>query len=458
MDCMIKQYQYVWIVPQKRVVFSRPFASPDRYKARRAPFVAALSRPSRRRLRAMRASVSANTCARPNLAERTRGSRRGRGFLTSARAKSSSVAAVVVKARTANASRWVSPHATWTASRTARSRTRAVRASAVLTGEGDQEERDRNAGRLLLVSVAAMYGTLSVCLKMVFETAGAPTAGVLGGIRGLMTVLCFTPMLLAKGSKGGPEYTQGAGFWRAACELALWNLGNQGLCNVALLFTDATRVSFFTQASIAFTPFIASIGGDKVRRMTWLGCVLAFVGVAVLGMDGGASTELAGFASSFNFGDLLSIAGAASYSMYVYRIGHFAKAGFYGQGLQVWKNAFLAAMYGGWALYDIFAFSSGVPGAAVPFAAWGNLKIWALLAFSAVIPGCLADLTQSKGQETVSASESSVLLAGEPLFAALFGAITLGEFLGPMGYAGGSLIVLGGLVASGVFGSKKVEA
>ena len=335
----------------------------------------------------------------------------------------------------------------------ARTATRATRTNSVLS-TSDSDEAAKNAGRLMLVGVAMAYGSLSVCLKLVFETAGAPTAGVLGGIRGLMTVMCFMPMLLAKDSKGGPEYKTGAGFWRAAAELAVWNLGNQGLCNVALLFTDATRVSFFTQASIAFTPFIASLGGDKVKGMTWLGCLLAFAGVAVLGMDGNASASVAGFASGFNLGDLLSIAGAASYSMYVYRIGQFAKAGFYGEGLQVWKNAFLAAMYGSWALYDVFAFTSGVPGAAVPWAGWQNLKVWGLLAFSAIIPGCVADLTQAKGQKTVSASESSVLLAGEPLFAALFGAITLGEFLGPMGYVGGSLIVLGGLVASGLFAPK----
>ena len=68
--------------------------------------------------------------------------------------------------------------------------------------------------------------------------------------------------------------------------------------------------------------------------------------------------------------------------------------------------------------------------------------------------GCVADLTQAKGQETVSASESSVILAGEPLFAALFSAICLGEFLGPMGYLGGALIVMGGLVTAEIFKPK----
>ena len=49
-----------------------------------------------------------------------------------------------------------------------------------------------------------------------------------------------------------------------------------------------------------------------MSTMTWLGCALAFVGVAVLGMDGGAAAaELGG---GFNLGDWLALAGAASYS------------------------------------------------------------------------------------------------------------------------------------------------
>ncbi len=336
-------------------------------------------------------------------------------------------------------------------------RGREVRARAVL-GAGSEEEEEGDAtgsvamGRLLLVFVAMAYGTLTVTLKLVFESQGAPTAGVLGGVRGLMTVLCFAPMLASKNSTGGPGDKTGPAFWRSAAELAFWNLGNQGLCNVALLFTDATRVSFFTQASIAFTPFVASLGGDRVSTMTWLGCALAFVGVAVLGMDGGAAAaELGG---GFNLGDWLALAGAASYSMYIYRIGSFAKQGFSGQGLQIWKNAFLGVMYGAWALSDVYAYSSGAIGASIPWADWQNWKVWALIAFSAIIPGCVADLTQAKGQETVSASESSVILAGEPLFAALFSAICLGEFLGPMGYLGGALIVMGGLVTAEIFKPK----
>ena len=137
----------------------------------------------------------------------------------------------------------------------------------------------------------------------------------------------------------------------------------------------------------------------------------------------------------------------------LYRIGSFAKQGFSGQGLQIWKNAFLGVMYGAWALSDVYvqfwchrSFHS--------VGRLAKLEGLGPGAFSAIIPGCVADLTQAKGQETVSASESSVILAGEPLFAALFSAICLGEFLGPMGYLGGALIVTGGLVTAEIFKPK----
>ena len=61
-----------------------------------------------------------------------------------------------------------------------------------------------------------------------------------------------------------------------------------------------------------------------------------------------------------------------------------------------------------------------------------------MLIFTAVVPGYFADVCQAKGQESVGASESQVLLAGEPLFAAVMGAVLLGESLGTFGYVGGA--------------------
>ena len=93
--------------------------------------------------------------------------------------------------------------------------------------------------------------------------------------------------------------------------------------------------------------------------------------------------------------------------------------------------AFLYCLWFGADFARWWAAPAGV--VAAPWAGWANPVAWAVLLFTAVVPGYLADVCQAKGQESVSASESQVLLAGEPLFAAVFGAALLGESLGDVG-------------------------
>eukprot|EP00227_Mantoniella_beaufortii_P019215 CAMPEP_0197577372 /NCGR_PEP_ID=MMETSP1326-20131121/2028_1 /TAXON_ID=1155430 /ORGANISM="Genus nov. species nov., Strain RCC2288" /LENGTH=466 /DNA_ID=CAMNT_0043140431 /DNA_START=181 /DNA_END=1577 /DNA_ORIENTATION=- len=295
-------------------------------------------------------------------------------------------------------------------------------------------------GRLLLLFVAAAYGSLTVAFKIVYNMPGPPSPGMIGAVRGIMAAMCFIPMILRSrnqtiaGEKSSGWIPKSRVFWLAAAELAFWNFTAQGACNVALLFTDATRVSFLTQASIAFTPVLVYFSGDKVPVVTWLGCMLAIAGVALLGFDGGGSAAAAaGGAAGLNVGDIIALFGAASYSLYIFRISAFAKLKLPGALTQAWKTMILAVLYCGWAAFDIFRWYAAPAAAAVaaPWAGWMNPVAWAVLAFTAIVPGYLADVCQAKGQESVSPAESQVLLAGEPLFAAVFGAVLLGEMLGP---------------------------
>ena len=197
-------------------------------------------------------------------------------------------------------------------------------------------------GRGLLLFVAAAYGTLSVAFKYVYGLPGPPSAGTIGAVRGVFAALCFVPMLLNESKRkaaaagagastqgGEKKWMGGKSFWLAAVELAFWNLAAQGACNIALLFTEATRVSFLTQASIAFTPVLVSMDGEKVARVTWAGCALAIVGVVLLGFDGGGAVAEAATSAAvgLNVGDVIALFGAASYSMYIFRISTFGRKG-----------------------------------------------------------------------------------------------------------------------------------
>ena len=341
--------------------------------------------------------------------------------------------------------------------------TRAMDGDGALDGvDGPAEPAKRSVwyGRGLLIFVAAAYGSLSVAFKYVYGMPGPPSAGVIGAVRGVFAALCFVPTILRESkeaearAKADPERalakkSDGSSgvFWRAAGELALWNLVAQGACNVALLFTDATRVSFLTQASIAFTPVLVSLSGDRVGAITWAGCALAIAGVVLLGFDGGDVAAGAAASVGLNIGDVIALIGAASYSLYIFRIGSFAKSGLPGNLTQAWKTVILSVLYLGWAAADCFAYVTNPAGVAAPWAGWQNPAAWAVLIFTAVVPGYFADVCQAKGQESVGASESQVLLAGEPLFAAVMGAVLLGESLGTFGYVGGAGLVAGAILA-----------
>lgn len=309
-------------------------------------------------------------------------------------------------------------------------------------------------GRAYLIFVAAAYGSLSVAFKYVYSLPGPPSAGVIGAVRGVFAALCFIPMILKERRRAANAEATDADalgdpnvFWKAAGELALWNLVAQGACNVALLFTDATRVSFLTQASIAFTPVLVSVTGDRVAPITWVGCALAIAGVVLLGFDGGGSAAAGAAAGGLNVGDIIALIGAASYSLYIFRISAFAKKGLPGNLTQAWKTVILSVLYLGWAAADLVRHLQAPAAVAAPWAGWANPLAWAVLIFTAVVPGYFADVCQAKGQESVSPSESQVLLAGEPLFAAVMGAFLLGESLGTYGYVGGAGLVAGAILA-----------
>jgi hypothetical protein len=68
------------------------------------------------------------------------------------------------------------------------------------------------------------------------------------------------------------------------------------------------------------------------------------------------------------------------------------------------------------------------------------------------VPGALADVFQQKAQAAIRASEASLLLASEPLWAAVLGLALLGEDMSSAAVAGGGLIFLGAVVASGAVG------
>jgi drug/metabolite transporter (DMT)-like permease len=208
-------------------------------------------------------------------------------------------------------------------------------------------------GRVLLLLVAFLYGTLSVTIRFVYQLSGPPSASALCTARGWLAALCFLPFLwMNKGhyknqqtlheqprsssniagegesgnqwveDPGDPEITQTASkgghedttstasvsssslspveqpsqkqphLWWIALELAGWNFGAQGLVALGLLSTKSARASFLTQTSVVMTPVVSAVAGQTVAPTVWIACVVAFLGLMFLSDASSSSSSL----------------------------------------------------------------------------------------------------------------------------------------------------------------------
>jgi len=308
------------------------------------------------------------------------------------------------------------------------------------------------SGEVQLLMCAFLYGSLTVAFRLLYSLDGPPAPSMASFVRGILAALCFVPSLLSK--KDPNEKALGAGFWWAAFELAFWNLGAQGLLNAGLLFTEASRASFLTQTSVVLTPVLSLFFGEKIGGNVWAACVLALVGVVTIAQaeSGAAAAGAAAAATTsiggLNLGDVLCLAGAASWSMYILRLARFASAGVPSMALQAYKTIILAGMYGMWVVYDAIVGGS----VTALWAGAASVTAWMIIAYSAIGPGAVADVMQAQAQEKVKASQANVILSAEPLMAALLGVLILGETLPAAAAVGGALIVVASLLASGVLG------
>ena len=242
-----------------------------------------------------------------------------------------------------------------------------------------------------------------MALKWVFQQPGPPAASVLSLARGVMAALCFVPLLVAERRTLALWSRR---HWAAAAELALYNALSTGLLNVAVMCTPAIRVSFLCQTAIVLTPLIASAGGQQVGRSTWVACAVALAGVSLLATDGGggsaaAAAGLCAGVPSF-VGDLLALGGAATYSLYVYRVGALSARGLSTDLTQAVKTCFVLLFFAAWVA--LAAATQPLPPGGPPagpfsleplWPAWHNAAVWAVLLYTSIVPGALADVLQA---------------------------------------------------------------
>jgi drug/metabolite transporter (DMT)-like permease len=202
------------------------------------------------------------------------------------------------------------------------------------------------------------------------------------------------------------------------------------LQQAGLATTTVTNGGFLTSLYVLFVPLIAfAVVRTRPHPVIYLGVPLALIGIYYL--NGGGLDQ-------FNFGDLLLIAGAAFWGAHVLMIGHIARE----TGLPIFISGVQFLIAG--ALASGLAFGLETP----TFA--GISAGWVEILYAGLLSTAVAFTLQAIGQQYVPPANAAIILSAESLFAALGGAVILGERLPLVGYAGATLIFFAILLVEAV--------
>lgn len=258
---------------------------------------------------------------------------------------------------------------------------------------------------------------------------------------GLFMALRFGLVLVFLAAIGQGRYSRNLkSAWRDGLVLGLLLWGSYIFQAVGLKYTTATRSGFITGLSVVIVPLIhAPLRRRLPGWRTVGGVVLSFAGLCLM-----TRPDM----GRLNYGDLLTLGTALSYAVYVVlmegRAGEERRNALIGWQALVMAVASILVM----PLLD-----GGMPGAGgtrhLALSVSGvlaspNLLIGLLVTVPVAIFSIVA-ITQL--QRHTTPVRAGVLYSAEPLFAALFAALWLGERLDPLGLAGGALI-LAGIVAA----------
>ena len=228
--------------------------------------------------------------------------------------------------------------------------TSAQKDETITTNNGRDERNDRvtnerTLGILILLTVPLAWGTYTPVVKYMYDrmdpsvpgflfSAGyyLVAAGVLSALNALnKNDLNDADTVEKDGSDAGASTVGGL-------ELGSYLFLGNGFQVVGLQTVPADRAAFLVQLTTVMVPLVSAwIGGQglaSISLMTWSACIIAFIGVIIMGMDDNGQVEmfssdhfdLNSIVSSVQIsqGDGLIILAALAYTMHVVRLGVYA--------------------------------------------------------------------------------------------------------------------------------------
>ena len=280
----------------------------------------------------------------------------------------------------------------------------------------------------LLLATAIIWGFAFVAQRQGMASIG-PFA--YNGVRFALGAISLVPLLLWSRRGGRSAAERGAwslsparrAGWAIVVGLVLFAAAN--LQQVGLVTTTAANAGFITSLYVVLVPLIGHFLGRASGRRTWLGALLAVVGLYVL-------TVGAGF--SMAPGDLLELLGAFLWAAHILVINRLVS-----------RMAALEIAVGQFATCSLLSLAVAIVHEPDPFGGVGPAAIPIL--YGGLFSIGVAYTLQIVAQKTAHPAHASIILSMEALFAAIGGVLLLSEPVTARLVTGGALM-LAGLILS----------
>ena len=264
--------------------------------------------------------------------------------------------------------------------------------------------RSRTAATLTLIVITIIWGSTFVIVK---ETVASVPPPLLLALRFSVAALLFAWVRPSrKAIKPG---------------LILGVLSFVGFATqtVGLVSTTASKAAFITGLSVILTPLFSALWfRQSVPARAFGAAAVALVGLGLMSLTGPVGVTA---------GDLWVLGTAVFYALYILYLAEVAPR--YGalelSALQFWPMALLAWLWALPQLGQITELSAG--------------SVWSIVYLGAVATA-LVSVLQVRAQRVVSAPVAALVFVLEPVFAAAFAYVLLGESLGVWGWVGAGLI------------------
>lgn len=275
---------------------------------------------------------------------------------------------------------------------------------------------------LLMLITAMIWGS-----GFVAQTSGMDHIGpyLYTGLRFALGSLCLLPLLLRRSDAVKPEPLMTRGLLLGGIVMGLALCTGINLQQVGLLFTSVTNAGFITGLYVIVVPLLGLLLGHKTGTGTWLGAGLAVVGMFLLSV--GDNFHVAS-------GDWLQLIGAFVWGGHVILVGVFASRH---DAIRLAFLQFLTCSVISLILALIFE----------------DIQLQSIIAagpallYGGVVAVGIGYTLQVVAQKDAIASHAAIILSLEAVFAAIAGALLLGESLHLKGYLGCALMLAGMLLA-----------